>query len=103
MGLRTDTIWRMIPNAGQNVAYTATVGKLTNRLPEGTRAVAVYVTSAAFVMVGGSVAVASATGTAGNGFLLPAAGWQVLDAQAGDWVSAVRLSGNGTLYACPLF
>lgn len=103
MGLRTDTVWRMIPGAGQNVAYTATVGKLTNTLPEGTKAVMVYVTSAAFVMVGGSVAVASATGSPGNGFLLPAAGWAVLDAQVGDTVSAVRLSGNGTLYACPVF
>ena len=103
MGLRTDTIRRMIPGAGQNVAYTATMGKLANTMPEGTRCVMVHVTSAAFVMVGGSVAVASATGSPGNGILIPAGGALVLDAQVGDTVSAVRLSGNGTLYACPMF
>lgn len=95
MADRFATMSRPIYGQGQNVAYTGTAGTIANALPNGTGAVVVMCTTAAFVRVGTSP-------TATTADLPVAANVPVrLEAAAGDKVSAIQVASGGTLYVSP--
>jgi hypothetical protein len=78
--------------AAQNVAYTATVGTITNGVGTQTYKVRVVVTTDAFVTTDGT------TPSATNGAYLPALEPEYFTCSPGQKVSAVQVAAGGTLY-----
>lgn len=84
------------PGTSQKVDYTGTAGTISNGVGAYTRHVRVTVDSAAYVAVA-----KSPTATASDMYL-PADTPVVLTIGAGEKVSAVQVSANGTLYVTEL-
>ena len=76
----------------QNVAYTGTAGTVANGVNTGVYKVRVLTTTDAFVTTDGS------TPSATNGAYVPALSPEYFTVTPGQKVSAVQVSGGGTLY-----
>jgi hypothetical protein len=76
----------------QSVAYTGTAGVITNAIGTGVYKVRVIVTSAAYIKIG-----SSPTATTADVYM-PADAAEYFTCSPGEKVSAVQLSGGGTLH-----
>ena len=80
------------PGLMQNVAYTGSVGQVTNGVTTGVQKFRVVVTTDAFVTTDGS------TPSATNGAYVVALSPEYFTVNAGQKPSAVQVSSGGTLY-----
>ena len=84
----------------RTVAYTGTAGS-TGTWPAGPQGVSVFVTAAAYVVVGENV-----TATTANGIAIPAnvmVNLKVPQGTGGAWrVSAIQVATGGSVYAKPI-
>ena len=76
----------------QSVAYTGTAGVITNGVSTGVRKVRVVTTSAAYILIG-----PSPTATTSHTYMA-ADSPEYFSIQPGEKVSAVQVSGGGTLH-----
>jgi hypothetical protein len=76
----------------QSAAYTGTAGTITNAISSGVKRARVAVTSAAFVKVG-----VAPTATTSDVYMAADAP-EYVTINPGEKVSAIQVSGNGTLH-----
>ena len=80
------------PGTHQSAAYTATAGTITNAITSGTFKARVVVTSAAYIKIGKDV-----TATTSDVYMA-ADSPEYFSIRPGEKVSAVQVSGSGTLH-----
>jgi hypothetical protein len=76
----------------QSVAYTGTAGTITNAVGVGVNKVRVVVTSAAYVLIGTAPTATTAA------VYMPADSPEYFTISPGEKVSAIQVSGGGTLH-----
>jgi hypothetical protein len=76
----------------QSAAYTGTAGTITNAISAGVKKVRIEVTSAAYVKVG-----VAPTATTSDPYF-PADAAEYITVAPGEKVSAIQVSGSGTLH-----